>query len=85
MPDKLKILCNTTRYIYHEFPENNELIKNTLHGRLSESDLLELVRRHDPPVQAHNYREMVSLDFLVRNSDTMDNLFESLRKKGINV
>jgi len=48
MTEKLKILCNTTSYNYSEFPDSIELIKNTQRKVLSEKDVEDLIRKHDP-------------------------------------
>lgn len=48
MADKVKILCNTTSYNYSEFPGTIHLIKNSRRKILSEKEVDELIRKHDP-------------------------------------
>jgi len=48
MTEKVKILCNTTSYNYSGFPNSIELIRNAQRKILSEKDVEERIRNHDP-------------------------------------
>ena len=48
MADQHTVLCNTTSYNYSEIPGTVRLIKNSLHKRLSENEVLDLVRKYSP-------------------------------------
>lgn len=48
MADKLKILCNTTSYNYDQYPEGLELVKNDRRRRLTEDEVIGLVKKYDP-------------------------------------
>jgi len=48
MDKKITILCNTSSYTYTEFPASINLVKNPFKRKLTEKEVLELVRQHNP-------------------------------------
>lgn len=48
MADPVTILCTTTSYLYDDYPETILLIRNPLRKRLSEKEVEELIRKHNP-------------------------------------
>jgi D-3-phosphoglycerate dehydrogenase len=48
MAEQVTVLCNTTSYNYSDFPGAIRLIKNSRRNRLSETEVMELIRKHDP-------------------------------------
>jgi D-3-phosphoglycerate dehydrogenase len=48
MEEQLNVLCNTTSYNYCDIPGTIRLIKNSRSKRLSETEVLDLIRKYNP-------------------------------------
>ena len=94
MANPVKILCNTTSYNYSEYPDTIQLIKNATRKRLSEEEVLGLIKQHDPvgiiagiePITERILQAAKSLKAISRcgiDTETIDQ--KAARKIGVSV